>query len=545
MVDLTKTDKDTVINNKFSNLLNNPMSMADDGQMTWTADQTVKIGTNKDSQPSPGESYFGFADRDTGVAGNAHVQWTQKNEGGSAGNYLYAITIPKGSVISSTNNQIKVYLTFGDYTGEVIFQYEGYTIGYPNNGANSDKNDTHYTFAFRILKDGNANNDPMFDVLFDRFLKAFGGQPSLIGIPDDQDFNVTNQVYTDKTHLHDGSFPDHTFSCFLSGTLITTKDGLKKVEDIQIGDYVQALEGDSFTARRVININKAIILVRHNDYYPVCIKKHAFADNVPSQDLYVTSEHCLYIDGFFVPARMLVNNNSIIWDKSRDSYSIYHIETDNHSIIESNGLLSESYLDTRSKFVDANHKHFHKTWEKDAAAPLNTNSDFVKPIYDKLLNRARHLGNNFVENHCNLTKDADFHIITDTDKVIYPFAINKDKYLFHLPAHSKEIILKSRASRPYDVIGPYVDDRRYLGVLIGQINYIDSDCRKTLNTHLINEHLIGWNNIENSSCRWTKGNALLPLGESLNKQVILVIQVVDTNYYVDEADVQNSQYAMA
>ncbi|WP_035367102.1 Hint domain-containing protein, partial [Acetobacter pasteurianus] len=63
----------------------------------------------------------------------------------------------------------------------------------------------------------------------------------------------------------------------------------------------------------------------------------------------ITAEHCLFFEGKFVPVRMLVNGVSIFYDKSITSYDYYHVETDQHSVITADGMLTESYLDTGNR----------------------------------------------------------------------------------------------------------------------------------------------------------------------------------------------------
>ncbi|PHY94849.1 hypothetical protein CSR02_04105, partial [Acetobacter pomorum] len=80
--------------------------------------------------------------------------------------------------------------------------------------------------------------------------------------------------------------------------------------------------------------------------WPVRILKDAIADGVPYKDMLITAEHCMFFKGKLVPVRMLVNGVSIFYDKSITSYDYYHVETEQHSVITADGMLTESYLDT-------------------------------------------------------------------------------------------------------------------------------------------------------------------------------------------------------
>ncbi|OAG77387.1 outer membrane protein [Acetobacter malorum] len=147
--------------------------------------------------------------------------------------------------------------------------------------------------------------------------------------------------------------------CFLAGSMIRTPNGAVVVEDIQIGDQVVTFDwkNNKDVTRAVIWAGKAHCTVRpelSDDAagWPVRILKDAIAEGVPYKDMLITSEHCLFFDGKFVPARMLVNGASIFYDKSITSYDYYHVETEQHSVITADGMLTESYLDTgnRSSF---------------------------------------------------------------------------------------------------------------------------------------------------------------------------------------------------
>lgn len=169
-------------------------------------------------------------------------------------------------------------------------------------------------------------------------------------------------------------------ACFLSNTLIQTPSGAKAIEDLIVGDEIIAYINRIEAARRVTWVGQAHCTVRPDlpddqAGYPVRILKDAIADGVPFKDMLITTEHCLFFNGKFVPARMLVNGRTIFFDKSITSYDYYHVETEEHSVIMADGMLTESYLDTgnrRSFNQKGNVFSFdgsrNLTWE-DAAAP--------------------------------------------------------------------------------------------------------------------------------------------------------------------------------
>ncbi|OUI97557.1 Hint domain-containing protein, partial [Acetobacter cibinongensis] len=144
--------------------------------------------------------------------------------------------------------------------------------------------------------------------------------------------------------------------CFLAGSMIRTGSGDVAVETLRIGDSVMTWDWKAqaaterqviWTGRKSMTVNTA--LADDEAGYPVRILKNAIAENVPSQDLLVTPEHCLFFDNRFVPVRMLVNGRSIIYDRSITAYDYFHIETEEHAVIWANDTLTESYLDTGNR----------------------------------------------------------------------------------------------------------------------------------------------------------------------------------------------------
>ncbi|MFS8370998.1 Hint domain-containing protein [Acetobacter indonesiensis] len=310
--------------------------------------------------------------------------------------------------------------------------------------------------------------------------------------------------------------------CFLAGTLISTPTGDCPVESLTVGDTITAYVNGSPITHTVSWAGKAVCTVKSNHPddlagWPVRILKNALSDGVPYKDMLITSEHCLFLDGKFVPVRMLVNNQTIFYDKTISSYTYYHIETDDHSVIMADGALTESYLDTGNRHsfrssgtVVTLGGHPSKTWG-NAAAPLTVDRAFVEPLFEKFSLRAQLLGLEATDHLKNVTEDANIHLIADNGTVLYPTRTINNQYLFVIPSHIQSVRITSRASRPSDVIGPFVDDRRYLGVCIGTITLSENNTIIPVTTHISDEPLSGWNKDVENGERWTTGSALLPL----------------------------------
>lgn len=341
-----------------------------------------------------------------------------------------------------------------------------------------------------------------------------------------------------------------TGACFLSGSLIQTPSDIVTVEDLSVGDEIIAYVDGVTTPRRVIWTGQAHCVVRSHlpddeAGYPVRILKDAIADGVPFKDMLITAEHCLFFDGKFVPARMLVNGRSIFFDKSVTSYDYYHIETEAHSVVMADGILTESYLDTGNRRAFSQKGNVvsiggsrNLTWD-DAAAPLGVSREFAEPLFRQAEARAIAAGITQKDTAPELTEEANLHLITDTGVSIRPAREHNGRIMFMIPTGVQSIRIASNASRPSDVVGPFVDDRRYFGVAVGDITLFEGNRSRTITSHLTDRELDGWNTLEWEDCRWTSGNGLLPLGERHPNSVALIaIQIRKTGPYLATDTVQ-------
>ncbi|MFB9870118.1 Hint domain-containing protein [Acetobacter farinalis] len=340
--------------------------------------------------------------------------------------------------------------------------------------------------------------------------------------------------------------------CFLAGSMIRTPSGDVAVEELRIGDTVMTWDWKAQTAaeRPVVWAGRKSMQVkagRADDEagYPVRILKDALADGVPSQDLLVTPEHCLFFEDKFVPVRMLVNGRSIVYDRSITSYDYFHIETEEHAVIWANDTRTESYLDTGNRAVFSQDGSLvrlvpqgePKSWETDGAARLTVERAMVEPLFAQFSARAVAAGMEMQKHPEPLTENPDIHLVTGAGQIIRPARHKNDLITFMLPSGLETVRIVSRASRPSDVIGPFVDDRRQLGVLVGQITLFDGNTHHKITEHLEQAELSGWNAKETAPCRWTNGNAILPLPERKTASLsMLTVQVVAAGPYLVHQD---------
>jgi len=492
-----------------------------------------------------------------------------------------------------TNNGTWSITSHGTGAGNIQFLGAG-TAGYTNNGT-INVTDANLTFD-QALKgtNGTVNLSNGADVTLNSTSSGsgqtfnFSGGDNTLNVANGQtftgvirgfsqgdklDLNVNGTTSYDKTtglltiksgsttYTYDvgkgytGAFSDNsgtvtyagTTPCYLPGSMIRTPEGGKAVETLEIGD--ELVVWDPTTASEKVEAivwvgTRKVVAQPHlaDDLsnYPVRILKDALSDGVPYKDMLITAEHCLFFEGKFVPARMLVNRRSIFYDHDLTVFDVYHVETARHSVLIADGVLSESFLNTE------NHKTFHQsskvaslrperamTWAEDAAVPLGVNREFVEPLSRRIEARASAAGITQRDAAPELTEDADLHLVTDTGMSIRPAREHNGRVMFMIPTGVQSVRIASNASRPSDVIGPFVDDRRYFGVAVGEIMIFASGHTHTITTHLTDKELDGWNTLEWEDTRWTSGNGLLPLSERHpNSVALMAIQIKKTGPYL-------------
>jgi Hint domain len=216
----------------------------------------------------------------------------------------------------------------------------------------------------------------------------------------------------------------------------------------------------------------------------------------------------------------LVNGASIRVDHHRRWVTWYHVELDQHDIVLAEGLPAESYLDTGNRALFENsgeplrlHPDFageQRQREMFSCAPFVSNAERIEPVWHALAEWARASGWS-VPARAATTDDPDLHLRIGTRR-IDPLFVHDGHYTFALRTRGERVRLISRVARPSDAT-PWATDQRQLGVLVRRIRG-RSDGRAdglAMDGPLPGG---GWWDVEwhaNVPCRWTNGDALLPV----------------------------------
>ena len=338
-------------------------------------------------------------------------------------------------------------------------------------------------------------------------------------------FTLAGQDYTDAGFTLTATGAGRTdlstdAPCFCAGTLILTDRGERPVELLQAGDLVVTRQDGIDTAMPVRWIGRRRLHVaRHPEpeqVSPIRILRGAVAPGIPCRDLRVSPDHAVFLDGMLIQARQLVNGMTIRRDTACAVVTYHHVELDRHAILVADGLPCESYLDTgnRAQFDDAVvalHGQFDQWDGRSGCAPLVTDAALVRPLWDRLADRAAARGHSrpdpVVTHDPSLCLEADGMPIEPTDAA-------DGLIRFLLPPGCRQVRLRSNSDRP-STLSPWCDDRRRLGVALSAITLRQGRWRQDL----LLDHLspeAGWWPTESAgtlSWRWSNGDAVIALPE--------------------------------
>ena len=178
--------------------------------------------------------------------------------------------------------------------------------------------------------------------------QVLGNSPYNAGSP------TTDSYVYETTASATPGFDILQMACFAAGTRVATTEGAVTVECLAVGDIVRLANGGTAPVqwlgqRRVDCRNHPMPAT----VWPVRVRADAFAPGAPVRDLLLSPDHAVYVDGWLIPIRTLINDTSIV-QKPVATVSYWHVELDRHSVLLAEGLACESYLDTGNRDCFAN-----------------------------------------------------------------------------------------------------------------------------------------------------------------------------------------------
>jgi hypothetical protein len=159
--------------------------------------------------------------------------------------------------------------------------------------------------------------------------------------------------------------------CFLRGTAIRTLSGEVPVEELQIGDLVETVNGATFPIKWIgRRTYKKSGSSWPENVMPIRIVRGALDEHTPHEDLYLSPQHALFLNGVLIPAKELVNGRSITpaLPDEREEIEYFHIMLAGHEVILAEGAPAETFRPENSdhesftNFIEYERRHPHEPW---------------------------------------------------------------------------------------------------------------------------------------------------------------------------------------
>jgi hypothetical protein len=166
--------------------------------------------------------------------------------------------------------------------------------------------------------------------------------------------------------------------CFLKGTMIRTAGGHRKIDDLAPGDLLPTVFGGVCSIksiRRYTGKRSDPTKAWAKDVLPVRVARSALGPDIPHDDLYVTQEHALLIDGVLVTAGSLINGTTITLyaASEHNELEFFHIKLARHNAIYAEGVPCETlrnFDESAVNFAKYLRRYGPPTTQEAPCAPL-------------------------------------------------------------------------------------------------------------------------------------------------------------------------------
>ncbi|MDG1431548.1 MAG: Hint domain-containing protein, partial [Paracoccaceae bacterium] len=203
------------------------------------------------------------------------------------------------------------------------------------------------------------NGSVLSFVSFDRAVTARPGTGAAAGMTSTQVGSTGNNTNASLVDDGTGSYSVQTppdsgvIPCFLSGTRIATRVGQKLVENLKAGDEIVCSHGGYARLKWAGSVTMAITS-RSSQHAPIRIPRGAMGHGLPKRDLIVSPNHRVLMSSpenelyFSEPEVLIAAKHLIGWqgikvDTSVNQVTYHHLLFDQHQIIVSEGLFTESF----------------------------------------------------------------------------------------------------------------------------------------------------------------------------------------------------------
>lgn len=268
-------------------------------------------------------------------SGSADFVETMLNGGDDPADYQIVIYNNNGT-IRSTNG-------LGAYQGTVAGK-DGYLLSIPihKNGAVALVKNGVVTSFISFNKVVTATEGPAASMTATQLGGVANSNTSLV--------STDGVTYTSQSPPNGGTLP-----CFVAGTLIETPHGMRRVETLRVGDMVMTHSLGAMEIRWINGRQLHLDPLKNVDMLPIRFPRGALGHNMPARDVLVSPNHRICMQSplnevyfedeqVLVAAKHLVGWNEIEIAREIVNPAYYHIVFDEHVLVNSSGLYSESFL---------------------------------------------------------------------------------------------------------------------------------------------------------------------------------------------------------